>query len=70
MSKSFSYEAAMLEIEKIIDNIQSEKVTLDQLSEMISRAKELYIKCDKKLRTVENEIEKIENNQDHLSFEE
>lgn len=70
MSNSFSYEAAMAEIEKIIQNIQSEEVTLDQLSDMISRAKELYAQCDKKLRSVEKEIEKIENNEDNLSFEE
>jgi exodeoxyribonuclease VII small subunit len=70
MSNSFSYEAAMSEIEMIIQKIQSEEITLDQLSEMILRAKKLYSECDKKLRSVEKEIEEIENNGDDLSFEE
>jgi exodeoxyribonuclease VII small subunit len=61
MSKKFSYEDAMVELEKIISSIQNEQIGLDELSDMILKARKLYTQCTEKLRSVEKEIANIEN---------
>ena len=62
MSKKFSYEKSMAELEDIIQSIQSEQVGLDELSDLIIKAKSIFQKCQEKLRIVEEEITSIENN--------
>jgi exodeoxyribonuclease VII small subunit len=70
MSNKFSYEKAMTELEKIIQDIQQEKVGLDELSDLILKARKLYSKCTEKLRSVEKEIANIENKDSEYNIEE
>ena len=63
MSKKFSYDSAMAELNNIVTAIQSEEVGLDQLSEMIKKAKSLIDQCRTKLREVDKEIEDLTENE-------
>ena len=64
MSKNFSYDKAIVELNKIIESIQKEEVGLDNLSEMISRANELIEKCKSRLREIDTEVEKLTGNKE------
>jgi len=57
--KEFSFNEAVTEIEKILENIESGKLDLDKLSESVKRASELIRLCQKKLKTTEEEINSI-----------
>jgi exodeoxyribonuclease VII small subunit len=57
--KQFSYKEAILEIEEIINKLENEEIELDMLSENVKRASELIQNCKSKLKTSEEEIEKI-----------
>lgn len=59
MSKKFSYEKAIKELNDIAQAIQSEEVGLDNLSEMIKKANQLIAQCKEKLRSIESQIEDI-----------
>ena len=59
MSKKFSYESAIEELNKIVADIQTGDVGLDDLAKMIKRANELISKCKEKLRNVEGQINEI-----------
>lgn len=55
MSK-LSYEAAVKELQEIINELQAEIVSIDELSNKVKRAAELIKYCKEKLRTTEKEI--------------
>lgn len=57
--KTFSFNEAVKEIEKILQNIESGKLDIDRLSDEVKRATELIKQCQKKLRTTEEEINSI-----------
>lgn len=57
--KEISYNEAMSEVEKILEEIDSEKLDLDNLSEKVKRATELLNLCKEKLTKVDLEIEKL-----------
>jgi exodeoxyribonuclease VII small subunit len=57
--KVFSFNEAVKEIEKILQNIESGKLDIDRLSDEVKRATELIKQCQKKLRTTEEEINSI-----------
>ncbi|NMD02831.1 MAG: exodeoxyribonuclease VII small subunit [Bacteroidales bacterium] len=57
--KEFSFNEAMIEIEKILNNIESGDLDVDKLSVEVKRASELIKQCQKKLRTTEEEINSI-----------
>lgn len=59
MSKKLTYDAAFSELNKILNDLQSEDTGLDMLSEKLKRAAELTDFCKTKLRTIEADIEKI-----------
>ncbi len=59
MSKKLTYDAAFSELNKILNELQSEDTGLDMLSERLKRAAELTDFCKTKLRTIEADIEKI-----------
>lgn len=54
--KEFSFNEAVLEIENILGNIESGELDVDKLSVEVKRASELIKLCQKKLRTIEEEI--------------
>ena len=57
--KEFSFNEAVIEIEKILQNIESGELDIDKLSVEVKRASELIKQCQKKLRTTEEEINSI-----------
>jgi exodeoxyribonuclease VII small subunit len=57
--KEFSFNESVKEIEKILQNIENGNLDIDKLSEEVKRASELIKKCQKKLRTTEEEINSI-----------
>jgi exodeoxyribonuclease VII small subunit len=57
--KEFSFNNAIGEIEKILRNIESGDLDVDNLAIEVKRASELIRQCQKKLRTTEEEINSI-----------
>ncbi len=57
--KEFSFTAAVGEIEKILQKIESGDLDIDKLAVEVKRASELIKQCQKKLRTTEEEINSI-----------
>jgi exodeoxyribonuclease VII small subunit len=57
--KEFSFNEAVVEIEKILKNIESGDLDVDKLSKEVKHASELIRQCQKKLRTTEEEINSI-----------
>jgi len=57
--KEFSFNEAVKEIEKILQNIENGNLDIDKLSDEVKRASELIRQCQKKLRSTEEEINSI-----------
>jgi len=57
--KEFSFNEAVIEIEKVLKNIESGELDLDKLSVEVTRASELIKKCQEKLRSTESELNSI-----------
>ncbi len=53
------YGEAIGEIEEIINQIESNELDIDNLTEKIRRASELLKFCKEKLHATENEVKKI-----------
>lgn len=59
MEDNLTYEAAYNELEQIYQDINNEKVSIDELSTKVKRASLLISFCKEKLRNTENEIKGI-----------
>ena len=59
--QQFSYTEAMAEIERIMTKLRGERVDVDTLTAEVKRASELIEKCKTRLRTTEEEVRKIFN---------
>jgi exodeoxyribonuclease VII small subunit len=57
--KEFSFNNAVIEIEKILHNIESGDLDIDKLSVEVKRASDLIKQCQKKLKSTEEEINSI-----------
>jgi len=57
--KTVKYSEAIEEVEKIINQIESNELDIDELTEKIRRASELLKFCKQKLHFTEEEIQKI-----------
>jgi len=57
--KPLKYSEAIEEVENIINQIESNKLDIDELTEKIRRASELLKFCKQKLHFTEEEIQKI-----------
>lgn len=57
--KEFSFTDAIVEIDKILKEIESGNLDIDKLAGEVKRASELIRQCQKKLRTTEEEINNI-----------
>lgn len=57
--KAKTFDAAYKELEKIVDQLQSEDVSIDKLSTQIKKATDLVKFCKSKLRSVEDEIASV-----------
>ncbi len=54
-----TYDQAYAELNNILTLLQSDETGLDELSEKLKRAAELSDYCKTKLRSIEEDIEKI-----------
>lgn len=54
-----NYEAAIAELEQIVESIESETIGLDELSTQVQRASELIAICRAKLKQTEDDLERI-----------
>jgi exodeoxyribonuclease VII small subunit len=52
-----TYESALKELQGIVTQLQEEAVSMDDLSEKVSRAAELLNFCREKLRETEEKVE-------------
>ena len=59
MSNQKKYSELMNELESIIAEIESENISVDELSDKVKRASELIKVCNKILTETEGEVEKI-----------
>lgn len=56
---NISYEKAYLELEAIINQLESDALSIELLAEKVSRAAYLLEICTKKMRSIESDIQKI-----------
>ena len=54
--ETFSYDAAMQEIQNIVAELQNDSVGVDALAEKVQRASELIKLCREKLRQTEKDV--------------
>jgi exodeoxyribonuclease VII small subunit len=59
MSKEPTYNEAILEIEEILQKIESGELDVDELTDKVKRVAYLLETCKKKLKSTENEIQKV-----------
>lgn len=59
MEKNMKYEQAYAELSQIAQEIENESVSVDVLAERVKRASELINFCQGKLRSTEEEVDKI-----------
>lgn len=57
--KKLSYNEAISEIEEILERMESDELDVDELSEKVKRVSELVRYCRNKLKTTEEEVEKV-----------
>ncbi|MCD6179158.1 MAG: exodeoxyribonuclease VII small subunit [Bacteroidales bacterium] len=59
MSKKLTYSIALEELENIIQEIENEEISIDDLSIKVKRASTLLKFCKEKLRSTEDDINTI-----------
>ncbi len=64
MAKEKSYDQAYEELQQLVSNIQSEETGLDKMESQVKKASELIKYCKDKLRSLENEINVIFQNEE------
>lgn len=57
MAEKFNYEKAVKEIESIIRQIEGETIEVDKLADLVKKATSLISQCQKKLKSIDDEIE-------------
>ena len=57
------YTEAMAEIEKIMTKLRGENIDIDPLTAEVKRASELIEMCKQRLRTTEEEVRKLFNDE-------
>ena len=68
--KNFSFEEKLAELEKIVNNLESGEVPLDDAIEEFKKAMDLVKECDEKLNSAQEAIAKIVNeNNEVFDFE-
>ena len=68
--KSFSFEEKLAELEKIVNNLETGEVPLDDAIEEFKKAMDLVKECDEKLNSAQEAIAKIVNdNNEVVEFE-
>lgn len=64
MAAKFSYEKTIEEIESIVDDIENNRLDIDQLADAVVRVSDLLKKCKQKLSDTKSVIDNLsEDNQ-------
>ncbi|MCT4665242.1 MAG: exodeoxyribonuclease VII small subunit [Flavobacteriales bacterium] len=58
-TKKFSYSEGFKELQKIVEEIENEEISVDELVAKVEKASQLLEKCRAVLHKTEEEIEKI-----------
>lgn len=56
MKKEMTYSAAFTELEKLVEQVESDQIPLDSLAEKVKKANELIKICEAKLRSIETDL--------------
>jgi exodeoxyribonuclease VII small subunit len=56
MKTNLTYSKAYTELEKLVEQIEDNKIQLDTLADKVKQAKKLIKFCENKLRTIETEV--------------
>lgn len=59
MSKEIKFEEQVKELEKLINELESGETDLDESIEKYTKAMKLVKECDKKLKNIEEQVNKI-----------
>lgn len=65
--EKLSYESAFEELQSIVNAIDNESVSVDELATKVERASELIKFCSKKLRDTESAVDRIIRDMDDES---
>ena len=57
--KEIKYEAALAELQTIVNKMENDELDIDQMSDQLKRAQELIKLCKDKLTKTDEEIKKI-----------
>ena len=57
--KKQTYESAIKELQQIVNEMQEEMVSIDEITEKVKRAKELMDFCKNKLREVGEDVDSL-----------
>ncbi len=69
-NENFSFEEKLAELEKIVNNLETGEVSLDDAIEEFKKAMVLVKECDEKLNSAQEAIAKIvNNNKEVVDFE-
>lgn len=58
MKDNLSYDQALARIEEIVNHLEDENKSIDELSTLVKEASELVQYCKKKLKMTEEDIQK------------
>lgn len=67
--EAMSFEVALQELEKIVEKLDSGNVGLDQSIDIYTRGSLLKQHCDEKLRSAQERVDKIVNQNGSLSVQ-
>jgi exodeoxyribonuclease VII small subunit len=59
MKREIKYSQAVRELNQILDDLQSEKIDIDEVSSKVKRATELIKLCKNKIQKTELEVKKV-----------
>ncbi|MCA6411228.1 MAG: exodeoxyribonuclease VII small subunit [Cytophagales bacterium] len=62
MAEQLTYENAFKELKSIMDELQSDKISVDELTSKVKRASELITYCNSMLRDTEGQIASVIKN--------
>lgn len=57
-----TFDEAWQELEKLVAAIEDETLPLDELAQKVKAAKQLIRYCEEKLRSIENDLKSVEDN--------
>ncbi len=66
MSKQVKFEDKIKELESIINELESGEIDLDSSIDKYTKAMKLVNECDKKLKSVEEQVNKMVNSNGEL----